>query len=354
MRTRMQSWMCRCLPEGRGGVRAGRDWESVALWLLVLVGVLLLPPGEAVAQESAQVEARVSADSVRVGERFTVTLRAEHAVGTEVIFPTPSDEESRLFGDLRVTGRGSVQEGTVAEGRRVDSVSYEVTTFAIDSARVSPLPLRVVAGPDTTRLNSSAQMVPVISVVDEEAQGLRDPAALASFPRPLWTWVVLSLVVTALLAGLVYVWWRRQKDDSEPDVQVVDTDRRSPYEVATSELRRLQQREGADPEAVKAFYVDLSGILRTYLSRELGVAALECTTPELVQALEHRPDVSTEAVGRVQAVLERADLVKFAGTRPAREDNQQALQEARAAIDAVRTTPRSSDQTLTEEEPSPA
>lgn len=321
---------------------------------LVLLAVLLVPCGEALGQAAARVDTRVSADSVRIGERFTVTLTAEHAADTEVIFPTPREETSRLFGDLRVIRRSEIQQRRGTPGRRVDSVDYEVTTFSLDSARVPPLPLRVVAGADTTRLHSSSRIVPVISVVDEEAKGLRDPAALASFPRPLWAWAFLGLVVSALLAGLAYVWWQRQQDDSEPVAQQVETERQSPYEVAATQLRRLQQEDGIHPEDVKAFYVDLADILRTYLSRELGVAALERTTSELIETLDHRPDVSTEAVGRIQAVLELADLVKFADTRPAPEDNRQALQQTRAAIDAVRTTPRSAQGTPAEEPASPA
>lgn len=343
--------------EPRGSVRSFRRRQSVVLGCGVLWGLLVafLWVGSVQAQESVEVDAHISADSVRIGERFTVFLAAEHAIDSEVIFPNAEDEESRLFGDVRVIRRGPVQERRVASGRRVDSVAYEVTTFALDSARVPPLPLRVVAGADTTRVNSSARIVPVISVVDEDAKGLRDPAALASFPQPLWSWIVLGLVVAALLAGLAYVWWRRQQDDPEPVAQVMETEQtRSPYEVATSELRRLQRQEVTEPEAVKAFYVDLTDILRTYLSQELGVAALERTTPELVRALEQRSDVSAEAVRRIQAVLERADVVKFAGTRPLQEENRQALREARAALAAVRTPPRSSARTRAEEAPSPA
>lgn len=321
----------------------------------MLLGAFLLVPFEAFAQVPPRADAYVLTDSVKIGERFTISLAAEHAVDSEVVFPTP-DPESRLFGDLRVIRRGPVHERGGARGRRVDSVAYEVTTFALDSARVPPLSLRVVAGSDTTRVNTSARMVPVTSVVDEEAQGLRDPAALASFPRPLWAWLVLGLVVTALLAGLVYVWWRHhhRNADQETVSRTAEVEKRSPYEEATVVLRRLGQRDLTDSEAVKRFYVDLTDVLRTYLSRQLGIATFERTTRELIYTLEHRPDVSTEAVERIQSVLELADLVKFAGTRTSPADNQEALQEARAAIEAIRRTPRSSAHTRAEEAPSPA
>jgi len=92
---------------------------------------------------------------------------------------------------------------------------------------------------------------------------------------------------------------------------------------------------------VKPFYVELSNALRVYLAREVGVAAPERTTREVVEHLEERPDVPAEATSRLQAVLQLADLVKFAGIRPSAGDHEKALREARAALDAIEASPRS-------------
>lgn len=347
-------------PMGRGSPkdRGPRSFLStphlVGGGFLLLVVALLVPVEGAAAQETARAHTYVLTDSAKIGERFTIALSAEHAVDTEVVFPDP-EAGSVLFGDLTVVDRGPVHVRRPSAIRRVDSVTYEVATFELDSARVPPLPIRVVARGDTVLVNTSSRIVPVTSVVGEKAQGLRDPAALASFPRPLWAWLVLGLVVTALLAGLVYAWRRRQQE-SAPEIPtpLVDTEERTPYEVATRRLRRLGQRDVADEEALKSFYVDLANILRTYLAEEFGVATLERTTGELIDVLERRPDVPTQVVGRVQTVLEVADLVKFAGMRPSSEDNRMALQEARDTLDAIKAASPSMDPLPTEEVPSSA
>ena len=94
---------------------------------------------------------------------------------------------------------------------------------------------------------------------------------------------------------------------------------------------------------MKPFYVELSNALRVYLAHDLGVAAPERTTREVVETLTERPDVPTEAKNRIQAVLQLADLVKFAGIRPTTDDHEKALREARAALDTLEAAPRPQD-----------
>ncbi len=303
----------------------------------VLLLVAALGTGVAAGQQSVRLETRVSHDSVAIGERFTVSVVAEHGPETDVSFP-PTDAGSALFGELEVLRRNA------RKSRRRDSVTYEVTTFALDSVRVPALPVQVTAGRDTMIRSAPARTATVVSVVGPDAKGMHGVAPLASFPRPWWTWALLGLVGTGLLAGLAYLWWRRRRRRGKTavSVQARPDDDQTPYEAATSWIRQLEESyDLSDPDAVKPFYVELSNALRIYLVQELGVAALERTTREVVAALEQRPDVPSKAVNRVRAVLQLADLAKFAGIRPTTDDHEKALREARAALDAIEAAPRS-------------
>lgn len=291
-----------------------------------------------VAQPSPRIEARVSVDSVKIGERFTLRLVAEHASDMTAVFPA-ADAGEALFGDLQVVRRGVVQSRRVSEERRVDSVTYEVTTFALDSARVPILPVRLVAGSDTTVAGTFPQVVPVRSVVGPEAEELRAFAALAAFPRPLWVWGMLGLGTAILGAGLAYAWWRwRDGWDGEGDA--TDEERPDPYAAASEELQRLERRNPTGRAACKAFYVDLTETLRVYLARRVGVRALEQTTPELLAALRRRPEVQEVVLRRLQTVLEQADLVKFADAQPSPDESRAVLQDAQGVIDALEAAQR--------------
>jgi len=144
------------------------------------------------------------------------------------------------------------------------------------------------------------------------------------------------------VAGGAYLWWRRQQPEAAPStVQPASEIDQTPYEAATAWIRQLDSYDLSDPAAVKPFYVELSSALRVYLAREWDVAALEHTTREVIDTLEARSDVPDEAIDRLQSVLERADLVKFADVRPEAAVHEAAIEDARTALDTLETAPSS-------------
>ncbi len=303
----------------------------MALWIAggVLAGGGLLRP--APAQPLFDVTARVSADTVRIGERFRLTLAAEHDEGATVRFP---EGDTARFGALEVLGRGAPGTRPLGDGRAVDSVTYEVTTFALDRVRVPSLQVRGIVGPDTTTAATPPRLVRVASVVGADATGLRSGHPLAPFPRPAWAWLLWGGLGAALVAGGAYWWWQRPAPSPNDEAQqAVEA---SPYETAQTRLRSLAaSADLEDRDALKPFYVALADILRTYLAHELDVAARERTTREVVAALKARSDLPDDATTRVEVVLTRADLVKFAGVRPGPDATKDTVRHARAAIEAL-------------------
>lgn len=290
------------------------------------------------ATQAQRARAVVSADSVRIGERFLVSLSVTHRFNTSVIFPS-TDADPGLFGDMEVLDRSAVAErylGSDAPGMRVDSVAYEVTTFALDTARIPALPVQVVAGADTITLATRPLQVAVTSTVPPDAQGVRDLAPLATFPGPRWPWVLLALVAIVLVAGLIYLWRHRAEDDAPVPPSPRTTPQQPPYEAAVQRLNTLEQHtDWSDPSALEVFFVEVSMTLRRYVAARLDVAALERTTDELIRDLRRRTVLPTEAVDLLDDVLTRADLVKFADKRPTGREGHAALDTARTTLDAL-------------------
>lgn len=319
--------------------------------LVVALTVVLSTP--AVPEAAGQsVRAYVSTDSITVGDRFALSIVAEHNFMMEAVFPALPPDTARTqrgfptaalglrFGDLEVIRRDTfeaVYGGTAAPGLRRDSVVYEVTTFAIDSAVVAPIPVLFTAGEDTFSVATQPFVLPVVSLVPPDAQGLRPLAPLAEFPTPLWPWILLALSVLVLLLTLYY-WWRERQDgpaepQAPPRVSV------PPYEEARQRLRTLRETvDPTDPDQTKPFYVELADLLRTFIEARLGVPALERTSRELTRELErqaHAGRLPEALPSHVYGVLALADLVKFADLRPPESQHAQALEETDELLDLV-------------------
>lgn len=270
-----------------------REW----FWYRVVLSVFILLGGgirHAVGQQQLQLLTRTSTDSVLVGERFHVSIIARHA-GTPSVLFLPADAGSVIFEDLEVVARSPHRSRRGGDGTQVDSVSYEGAAFSLDSVRVSSLPVQMVSGGDTTIATAPARTLTGASVVDTDAEGMHGVAPLASFRRPLWTWFLLALVGFDRIGGPVYYGWRHQPSEESCATSRRHATDQTPYEAATSWIRKLESHDLSDPHAVKEFYVDLSTALRVYLAQELRVATLKRTTREVVEVLSHRSDVPTEA-----------------------------------------------------------
>ncbi|WP_143815380.1 DUF4381 family protein [Longibacter salinarum] len=308
------------------------------LFLVLLLFSLTVGVDAQAQQIPARLDAYVTADSVAVGQRFTLVVMAEHGFAVDVQFPE-QDAGPLIFGDVQVVEPRQTGErylGADAPGQRVDSARYTVTTFALDSARVPTLPVRVItSGGDTLVGATPPVSIPVYATVPSDENQLRGLTPLASFPEPRWPWVLLAVAVISLVGVLAYLWWSRNDDtEEEPVVEEVEPET-SPYERITEDLRELDRLDVTEPGNAKRFYVRLSESLRRYLAARLGMQTMERTTREVVEILEQRTDVPPVVTSRVRAVLELADLVKFSNARASVDDSETALQEAHNVVDIV-------------------
>ena len=301
--------------------------------------ILLLACTICVPMVSGQsIRAYVSEDSVRVGDRFSLTIVAEHGFPDAPLFPGPEAGEE-FFGDLEVleiTARGT---SPIEEGRtRVDSLLYQVTTFALDTAFVPSIPVFFVAGTDTSFFASYPIEIPVISLVSADAEDIRDLAPLAEFPINPWPWILGFLLLGAAIAGGYYYWKRRGPPEREIVLEA-PAPKIPPYEEAIGRLRALEKSSNLQDELqVKPYFVELTEILRVYFGRRLGIHAMETTSYELMKDLNQlalAKKITPEAVYLTKRVLHVADLVKFADMHPPPEVGHQALLESRKVLENI-------------------
>ena len=282
--------------------------------------------------QAQRVEAYLSEDSVTVGDRFALTLVAIHGFDEMPSFPSMDS----AFGDITPVRLISAGTRLLDSDVRLDSAVYEVTTFALDTARLAPLTIRF---PDSdVTATTPAQELVVISVVPQDAEDIRGLAPPVGFGRPNWPYVLLGLGVLIAGALIWYLIWRHNNPKSlyisEPEERAPP----DPAKVALERLRALENAPLAKRAQVEAFYVDLSDILRTYIEDRLHMPALECTTRELVRILvgpsvQHQ--VPSGIPEQLDQVLSLADLVKFADVTPAVNEGRSVLKEAVKIVNRV-------------------
>ncbi|WP_419948809.1 hypothetical protein [Candidatus Palauibacter sp.] len=251
--------------------RAVRRGFGLVVWAALAVA------GGLAGQAAVDLEATVEADSVRVGEAFTVRLAVGQARGGEVRFPALMD----LPESLEQTA--PVQIRSVDEGRRWEA-EYSLVAWRADTLAIPPVEVQLVgAGGVTRTLEPSAV---VVSSVLPEAEGtleLRDARPFLRLGASPW-WI---LAVLAAVAALAWWTWGRRRHAAVPQGPL------HPGELALREFERLRRVWVERGLSGDRFYDGYEGALRRYADATRGWAAsrelvgLGDSDAGLISALRH-------------------------------------------------------------------
>ncbi len=139
------------------------------------------------------------------------------------------------------------------------------------------------------------------------------------FPYPAWMVVAAALVGLLAVASIVWaviVYLKNRPKTPPPTFR----------ELALAALQKLRARVGElEPYP---FSIEVSDVLRSYVSCEFHVSATQQTSPEFLAAAARSPRFSEEEKALLAAFLERCDLIKFARYNASKPDSELLLEQA--------------------------
>jgi hypothetical protein len=163
-----------------------------------------------------------------------------------------------------------------------------------------------------------------------EIEKIAEPPAPVVEQAAAWWWwagaVVLGLILLVLAAWGLRAFIRRAGLPGVPP---------KPEKLVLREIRSLRKR--AASLALPEFGAALSGIVRAFLHRRMGMLARFATTEEILgksRRRGHEPP-PPPVVSAFTRVLEDCDALKFSSSPAA--DRENLLQEAESAVAAVHT-----------------
>lgn len=136
-----------------------------------------------------------------------------------------------------------------------------------------------------------------------------------------WPWIALA--IAALVGGLLWWAWRRYRNRPLPPVD--------PYVRAQRDFALIEARELLQGAASREYVADMVDVTREYLAARVPGVRRSDTTSELLRAMQPEDGVETA----LPALLDRADLVKFARGNVGVEEASAAGNTARAIVDHV-------------------
>ena len=270
------------------------------------------------------VSASSTSSEVQVGDDFTFTLTLTHP--PEGDFFPPSQVGFTPFEVLETW----TEEVSPIETR----LHFRLAAYQLpEDLEVAPITVRYRddAG-EMARVESEPIAVRVVTSLTPDVtdiHDIKDPMAL-EVPRD-WS-LLLWLLLAALLSLVAYLIYRKlRKDTEEEAVPTWVPPPRPPHEEAEAALARLAEKGLIEKGEIALFYTELTDIMKRYAGRRFEVPYLERTTEEVLSDLAAK-EVSARPL---RAILEIADLVKFAKQMPGQQQGRSSLT---MALDLVRDT----------------
>jgi len=159
-------------------------------------------------------------------------------------------------------------------------------------------------------------------------------------------YIYLLLVALAIIGFWIYyfVIRKRKVQEEKPLYKVLP-----PFEEAIYKLNELDNKLLWQNNQVKEYYSELTEIVRNYIERELQVPALEKTTDEIIEMLRDFHDAktiytSTETIKKLRELLQEADLVKFAKSKPISIEIEEDRKDAQEIISNLKPKPIKKDE----------
>ena len=180
-----------------------------------------------------------------------------------------------------------------------DSILVNVATVKVDTLKQKMFPIKAVK---------------------------QEPKTFDDYKHLLW-WLLPILIV---LAALWYFFFRKKEKKKIVKVYI------PPMQEAMQRLKELDEKQLLKQNKVKAYYTELTDIVRTYIEKDINIPALESTTNELIETISDfnessKLGISKETILQLNEVLKNADLVKFAKSKPIVEE----IKEHRVASEQI-------------------
>ena len=273
----------------------------------LLVGILLFIS----LVTSAQVTSSVDSTKIKIGEQITFKIQVETDTTNLVVFP-----EGQTFLPLEMIESYPID--TTKNNASYNLIKkYGLTQF--DSGSYSIPRQKIIIGDKTFYTDSLKVEVNTIQV-DTTIQGLYDIKPFIQVEKSSndwWKTFLLILGILLIIAAILYWFiWRKKPLTEAEEIALLP-----PYDRAKLALKKLDQSTYLQNSEIKQYYSELTFIIRKYLDEKVYDRALESTTDELILRLNllkdgNQIDISKEDIRNLEAILKRADLVKFAKSSP--------------------------------------
>ncbi|MGB5238393.1 MAG: BatD family protein [Flavobacteriaceae bacterium] len=309
----------------RGKASIQQKWLVSSFGMKRLLSLIIFCFSLAWSHSQTRVNTEIDTSRIRIGEQVRYKITVEADSSAVVFFP-----EGQTFSPME-TVEAFLTDTTKRQNRMLLQKTYALTQFDSGSYTIPPQRIEIDG---KGYLTDSARVDVGTVPVDTVAQPMFDIKPLIEVEKNyagVWKVLLWILLILAVTGFLIYFLFIKKKKLSEEEKEAL----LPAYDRALLELKRLENSKYLIQDEYKRYYSELTDIVRSYLEEDANISALESTTNQLIEKLELLKDagelkLNQDTIRQFQMILQTADLVKFARSKPPTtqaENDRQAVEQ---------------------------
>jgi len=253
--------------------------------------------------------ALIDTNSILIGEQINFSI--SNPISETEVWPT--------YDEFLAEGIEIIKQGKLDTNENLISQNFIITVWDSGSYYIPPISFSATSKTQGLLLN-------VQTIILEEGAELKDIKQPMEAPigwSDIWPWL-LGIVLLILIAYILkkYVFTKKEALKIEKPKVIIPADI-----TALQQLTKLDEAQLWQAGNVKKYHSEISEIIRRYTENRFNFIALELATEEIISELKSK--VNNEQLASITILLERADLAKFAKSKPEETENKESMQLAK-------------------------
>jgi len=248
-------------------------------------------------------------NSILIGEQINFSI--SNPISETEVWPT--------YDEFLADGIEIIKQGKLDTNENLISQKFIITAWDSGSYYIPPISFSATSKTQGLLLNLQ-------TIILEEGAELKDIKQPMEAPigwSDIWPWL-LGIVLLILIAYILkkYVFTKKEALKIEKPKVIIPADI-----TALQQLTKLDEAQLWQAGNVKKYHSEISEIIRRYTENRFNFIALELATEEII--IELKSKVNNEQLASITILLERADLAKFAKSKPEETENKESMQLAK-------------------------
>lgn len=283
----------------------------------IIALIMLLQVSGAAAQKAA---AHLDSTAILIGDQVGLHLEVRVPAGKKVMFPNAMDT---VTNKIEIVEKSAVDTTYTADSMTVKQ-QLTVTSFDTGYLAIPPFKFGYGAKEIEDTLESEPLLLRVNPVKVDTTQPIKNIKGPMEAPvtfAEMLPWILGALALLLILLALWYI--HKKRKANKPVLQPRPKPKEPPHAEAMKALESLKQKKLWQNGKIKAYYTELTHILRVYIERKFEVPAVESTSQEVLEELKQF-GIDRDVYDNLKECLETSDMVKFAKMEPLPDEHERS------------------------------